>query len=493
MRDGGATEIGQAPHTVSADRKPGPKRPTKFRFPKDLSVIDKVKPTTITHSEPTPLHTPSQDAAQLDTVRSDLKDAEAQTASQDAPKKAHLAPEYSDEVTKAREERRKSRRYERVFGEIEVDLVRSGEEALQDPDTKPEFAEKIRTRIPEYLALARNDLQKKHGGEGSKRFVEKFFYEGIAAPEVAAILAQTNQSELTPSTLFDSNIISDEMLSLMMQSHIDQFQAKETTFKLEVPRRLAEYKACMKEYCTKQNIPLPQEALEQLDPEQYHLIDELMIYEPEDPENLKRGGRYLPSRHQVFIATGAAENVPTFFHEASHVISGKKIVISPGEKQDNAMIATTLRDGFSISLHPKLDGEDRFTWLNEAVTQELTEGLMKEREGLFDEPLNPKDTEGVYWEERRVLAALIERSDGRLSLPDIVAEYLSTNNLPKTSTTSPVEPFEPLRRRVDEAYRPGFLAQLDKKIRDPNNKAGVSYALFEIFGAAQDRQEKIAA
>jgi hypothetical protein len=171
-----------------------------------------------------------------------------------------------------------------------------------------------------------------------------------------------------------------------------------------------------------------------------------------------RSGDYNVGSHHVRLLLGLPPGKlrAIVFHELVHAISGSTNPEDPEE-----LVPPSDRSGlrYSVSRVRQLgEGElatsieeitDRFRWLSEAITEHVAR-LLRAGEHL-----------SAYEDEHHLLRGLMKLGEKPLPLKLFTRPYFAQNEPARAA-----HGWRDLQQAVSEAYRPGFLYELDKVIAD---------------------------
>jgi hypothetical protein len=191
-------------------------------------------------------------------------------------------------------------------------------------------------------------------------------------------------------------------------------------------------------------------------------------------QHYRAKGAYRTTSDELIIDDPAGRDLddiwPTYVHEKLHALAGitarqRTETHEPNEKSFRDDLR--LRTGVQIPKphHEDLTRTSRFRWLNEAITERLTESLTSE-----DDP-------GVYKTERGILAKLGERVPLKEFSKAYFEDFTEAEGTPAWGG---------LQRQLNGSFEPRILLTLDKIIAATPGNAGLEAALayLETFHMA---------
>ncbi len=102
----------------------------------------------------------------------------------------------------------------------------------------------------------------------------------------------------------------------------------------------------------------------------------------------------------------------------------------------------------------------RFHWLNEAVTETVTLNLLS------------RENSASYVPERELLDLLLKKGGKKLPQQLFIDAYFESYD-PEKPVDEHIPAWKKLYAEINEAYRPGFLLQLDKYIKRNDVKSAI--------------------
>ena len=166
-------------------------------------------------------------------------------------------------------------------------------------------------------------------------------------------------------------------------------------------------------------------------------------------------------------------------HEMFHVISGSLFLTTPR----HLGIYNTAQHRQGLSFGPKvgtdvesMEKKERFTWLNEAVTENLALSISKDGADDF----------ATYRAERVLLSLLINGPVGegsvRVDRNKFYQAYFEDYKA-EDSDEIRLKKWKELIRSINEAYYPGFLVKIDKLIKEKN----IGYVISHFHVLCKDK------
>lgn len=154
----------------------------------------------------------------------------------------------------------------------------------------------------------------------------------------------------------------------------------------------------------------------------------------------------------------------TLFHELTHVIFGKKFAYV---KQEAGEEVVSERYGVEF-LTPTEEGESlhRFTWMNEAITEEFSQTLLPDMPRKPDGSLSV----GSYFYERRIVHLVKEEIRKKYKEVDLLFLRAVSEQRVSDKDTG-VDAWRALSAKIRDAFAPGFLVRLDEYIKKYGPKA----------------------
>lgn len=164
-------------------------------------------------------------------------------------------------------------------------------------------------------------------------------------------------------------------------------------------------------------------------------------------------GSYEPVAHHVELSSlvPADDLFSTFVHEMVHALSGRVVL------RKHYYFGTSYEWALKSGLHiGQVSRPKQFSWLDEAVTEQIAQDLLNGRKFL-----SGNCTEGLYLNERSLLTLLIASGIPReLFVQAYFENYGSDSSVHKTPA------LRELFRRFNERFGRGFLSTLDDAIQD---------------------------
>lgn len=163
-------------------------------------------------------------------------------------------------------------------------------------------------------------------------------------------------------------------------------------------------------------------------------------------------GSYSSQFHLIELSTAIPENHRwnTFVHEVLHSLGG--MISSVEEDKYGNRVVRSIKCGLGIKSE---GGDTLFSWLDEAVTEQITQDLLNGRELLGG------DFDGVsYQKERKLLKRLID--DG-IPKELFIQVYFENYDAARSGHKTPA--LRKLFRMCNERFGKGYLMTLDRDIR----------------------------
>ncbi len=187
-----------------------------------------------------------------------------------------------------------------------------------------------------------------------------------------------------------------------------------------------------------------------------------------------QGGRYRHDLHTIEINSQYIENMHLYFHEMFHAIAGKTVLINkdPDIEEESLDTLDTQRGGLLFTL-PEVT---RFFWLNEAITESITNEVMKNvlrKDFEKSEEKVASYLEGSsYKKEQELLELLIEAGRPYLDEKLFYAAYFEDFE-PSLPEGQRIPHWKALWKAINQAYEPGFLAKLDRYVQKNGIEAAI--------------------
>lgn len=353
-----------------------------------------------------------------------------------------------------------------VFGGPELEEI----EQLNGMDFKdPVFRDK---EIASIYDGVRSSLRSMYDDDFKKRYVEKLFYEGIDNAGVRTALHKDNNEtlDLTPESMFNANVFTNDSIHALLVFHNEKFQERAVEFKRSLPAKLNTFFS---------RIQLLQDIVGKtldIDTIEKRLLRaDIQLVDGLTQRLSDHFGAFEEGTENVYITEQAVENdakeEEALTHELLHLCSGRTIVSSqnvlygllPDITQER--IIHNLRNGFRLGI-----GKYKYNWLNEAITQELTQLLIG----------RDTDTYLIY----RSMKAGLALSGKRLINPELFYAAYFENYDHATSPNQATPARKALMDAISTAYQPGFLPSLDTYISDNTSDKAKGSRDISGFGKA---------
>ncbi|MBP6889626.1 MAG: hypothetical protein KBC83_04530 [Candidatus Moranbacteria bacterium] len=293
----------------------------------------------------------------------------------------------------------------------------------------------------EILLFRLQSLLEFHGGENRKAFVQQEMNNMFGTPELQAELRtyfQEDLSDFSVSSLrlkIKEGLISTEFLSTVARQHAVNMEKKEH-FLQEAAREIkTEFAAALREGVSSGFLPeIVLQSLSRIESATTYLRDTMG-----NTQSMRSGelASCQPVSREIGILSELVQESSrshlrnALFHEFLHIISGQSITMQISTQEN-----TTNTSIFLKKTGVKIAGStDRYTWLNEAITEWLASklsgytsdpdtkaykgslayiGERKELDRLLDSGLEESTVIGAYFEnfptnQPRALARLIKR------------------------------------------------------------------------------------
>ncbi len=387
----------------------------------------------------------------------------------------------------------------KVFGKSEIEEI---DRLSTDPERaklKLEYLYEVGT--PEeakaiLLKKSRDKLRRVYGDQRRRRFIGDFFSESFsgedeAAKEINSMLERQWQVALKKvkdpeerkvrkvfgpflsmnfdlKLLFDPDVVTDEIYEAMLRRHVKVVEEKQKMVEQELPRLLAGFRERAESFAERRRINLGDLNLHRLDPQEgrinLYAVDALSgdlggdtwgnFRVESDEINIATqvlGGKsaYFPNDLWLFFGPEMV-----FTHETLHLLAGRTAVgIGPAYKEGGYDIDRVTYQRIGLSFQ---NGEPRFHWLDEAVTQSLTVELL----GVSTE-------EAVaYTKEQKLLDLLLSVGRQPINRGVLETAYFENFEVYADEGESAVPAWNKFRRAVNEAYDSGFLVRLDNFVKE---------------------------
>lgn len=163
-----------------------------------------------------------------------------------------------------------------------------------------------------------------------------------------------------------------------------------------------------------------------------------------------------------------------YTHEMLHALSGRSLVFYP-RRLTNRQTIINQRVGFHITPYRKtgfmpFKCVDRFRWLNEAVTEDITQEMM------------PRAGYSTYHQERELLRLLQTSGEFYIS-SDVIRRAYFENFDTDQPAGGRIPHWKRLQKQLKAAYGEPILVELDNIVRDQ----GIDAAISELY----DRQNRL--
>lgn len=254
--------------------------------------------------------------------------------------------------------------------------------------------------------------------------------------------------------LFDPQLVSDIKYVRILKHHNDLFKKKVGDFELRKP----EYQENLLKRLREASY-IPSHVKQLADG---RLKDTIFTLEDALTATLEeRFGSFSIVNGKVSIAEQVPKDLEehVFTHEALHALSGRTIIVRRFDGDPYGAVEHQ-RVGLRIYEFGKFEN---FRWLNEAITEELTLGLLEKEESK------------IYFAERYLMKLLGTNGSAVIPFELFVNAYFEDYD-PSKPPGERIPEWKKLYGAINEAYAPGFLTRLDAFV-----KANGIVAAFETM------------
>ncbi len=304
--------------------------------------------------------------------------------------------------------------YAKCFGEAaigSIDKARERFKSIEESIASVEENEQIRSElevvrsryaelINEHLNSLRERLRIKLQNPDEVSGAFTFFDEAAVIPELSLAIDQVMEKfpENNPSkgtflaAMFMNDTLDNSLFEPIIRNHLRIFQEKEKEFERYLPHTLADFRDSISEEIKNGDLPIDIETLEaRMGETRVYLVDSLQATD-------HVGGDYSPYTGIIRIIDNEdkEKQYKVIFHEMVHVLSGRTLLKKNKLIPENKPLMSGIdiqRQGLTFETQDV--GQDKFRWLNEAVTEDIATSLSK------------IDT-GAYNRERKMLQELID-------------------------------------------------------------------------------------
>lgn len=248
------------------------------------------------------------------------------------------------------------------------------------------------------------------------------------------------------------DLITDAAFIKMLEAHQKSFEKRSNEIMGRIPELRKSFASYIKEFVLSQGIDMPQDLIDERISDTPVVIVDSLLSARDD---------YVGAHSRGIISLSSAISdqrlIKTFTHEMLHALGGK-LVLENGQGGDFKV----LREGL------RFNGK-RFRWLEEAVTESLTDKI---RPG--DHP--------TYENERRILEII--RTYGKSEIPESVFYNAFFENYdPSLPVEQRIPNWKKLWASVNEAFEPGFLVHVDEAMLYFGSHYTEHYLLYKLKGA----------
>ncbi len=271
-----------------------------------------------------------------------------------------------------------------------------------------------------------------------------------------------HRDALVEDWLNDPRSIPDNVVEDMLSHHIEELRREQTLFEAQLPKLISNFR--------KRIEPLIEKGYVNRDVVEERISRaKMVIYDPLRSEEDAQGeGFHFQNTDVVGVRrpinfTKDLEEVIT--HEWFHLLSGRVYV---GVSRGDYNHAIAIRAGFMQDRFPQ-EGKSfsskrnaKYSWLNEAMTQELTVGTL----GIVEK------FKEIYGDERDLFSLLMKKGKEKIPFDLFLRAYFE-NDDPQAGEDQRLERLGALYGQIRESYEPGFLDALDLFV----HKYGVNRAI----------------
>lgn len=325
-------------------------------------------------------------------------------------------------------------------------------------------------RIGALFEKSKKQLKRYNRGFLTELFGSPIFFEAVNDPLFVAEMRQNtvllewiNQSPdgLSAESLkdaFDEGLMPDALYEKMLRIHRNKFKSDSERFREQLPEYLDRIRKKFFAAIDQGMLPISKERFEEtLSDYSFGLQDAV-----EANFELTGGLHYIAER-RILIAQSVSDQAEVeraLAHEIFHALAGQTVLAKDTYYDVPGFKATVTDFGFrkgGLRFGKIKTGATRLSWLNEAVTQQLTFNL-------------GYDAKGIYKQEMTLLSLLQEKGARAINLESFTQAYFE--NYSQKKGQAPVAAWSSLVRQINEAYCPNFLIYLEDYIRSHSlNKA----------------------
>lgn len=362
-----------------------------------------------------------------------------------------------------------------IFGQRVVDRVKTLREELYHPGDRKE-QERIESHgLKREIEKARKIVEdyKKEGFAVVTFFspLMPFFEESVANPKIKEKFQEFVQREQDPDLFLEDEDdlhhnfarLPDDIFVEMLLNHVENFQGRWRTFEKNVPALKKDFHERMTTASKEGIFSIDSTILEErIRDTKAELADALYASLEE------YYGAFKVDSNKVLLASHIVKKKnltkKVFIHEMLHAVSGRTIIGSNLGSKNYEVWVVTGHQRVGTDFEGEFIAKPRFEWMNEAITERLTEKLADQKE---------KGKWESYKSEQRLLQLLQE--NGTQQIPDKVFFDAYFENLdPKAPPEKRIPKWRELRKQINGAFDPGFLIRLDNYVSEQGVEAAVT-------------------
>jgi hypothetical protein len=314
------------------------------------------------------------------------------------------------------------------------------------------------------LGRARADLKETFSNPSRSRYVSRFYDEANADKKVNRKITRNADAHLSPdetmvrilygpkpTELFNSDVVTDDILEQMLQQHIAGIEKRRVEFEKKVPDFLTAFRSRIEAFQNKTGVDVN---LNRLDSEKD--VAKILLVDPLSSAAKGIRGDFDIQHGFVNIVSSLEEDYDeTFTHEMLHFLSGRAML-----KETKESIFGELAQVVHQKRGASFDGNiTRFFWLNEAETSHITEKLLN------------KPATG-YTDEQELVDLLLDRGKATIDRKLLHAAYFE-NFATDAPPGKKLPAWKAFRSAVNEVYSSTFLVKLDEFVIKNGTKEAV--------------------
>jgi len=308
---------------------------------------------------------------------------------------------------------------------------------------------KFESGLTKKLGNARVKLQSQSHNPRSAHYFIDFIGESLLDSDTGLtsfILRRNEKPDF--QKIFAVSGISDKVLEQMIVAHVKRFEDNLSTFDTQVQTWQSQFDKRLREKIASGSYPLSIEVLERrLQNTKVVLGDALR-----DDLTSDKGGHFEVEREIAMIAQQELRRrgEKVYTHEMLHALSGRTLV---AEKPKNPIADDDENYYYNaqrVGLRFQSGESSRFRWLNEGVTESLTQDICT-------------ITDTTYEKERELFKLLQQQGKIPVSEELFIKAFFENYN-PDLPYGERIPAWKHLYSAINNAYVPGFLLKLDKYV-----------------------------